>query len=146
MTSFFFKEVYIFKPKSSRYANSEKYLVCKGFKKYNMMDFKDRIIQIFRLLENKNVDGINIERFLKKEIPLIYKEKIEEINVLLGQQQIENINYTIYLISNYKYKKDRLETIKKKHVNMCIEWCIKYNIPYYENKKQNIFMRKSISG
>ena len=62
------------------------------------------------------------------------------MRILLGQQQIENINQTISLISNYKYKKDRLENIKKKHVDMCIEWCKKYNIPYYQQKKSNMFL------
>ena len=140
LCSYFFKEVYICKPRSSRYANSEKYLVCKYFKFSNMDQFKHRCVEILRLLENKNVDSIQIERFLKVKIPKIFMDKIEEINILLGQQQIENINQTISLISNYKYKKDRLENIKKKHVDMCIEWCKKYNIPYYQQKKNNMFL------
>jgi hypothetical protein len=54
--------------------------------------------------------------------------RIEEINVLLGQQQIENIATTVSLIQSKMY--DRLEAYKRANVQKCITWCERYNIPY----------------
>ena len=43
-----------------------------------------------------------ISKFFKFEIPYYYINKIEECNAILGQQQMENINYTINMIIVFK--------------------------------------------
>ena len=53
---------------------------------------------------------------------------MEEINAILGQQQIETISTTLNLIDNNKY--DRLENLKKNNIQKCIMWCQKYKRPY----------------
>ena len=78
----------------------------------------------------------NNENFLKRilniEIPYFFLNKLEEYNAIIGQQQIENIISTINLINNNS-KDDKLENIKNNNIQKCLQWCIKYKIPYYKN-------------
>ena len=80
-----------------------------------------------------------IQRFLNIPIPYIYINKLEDINAILGQQQLENILGTLYLLDNNK--SDKLDTIKKSNIQKCIQWCIKHKLPYNKNIQQlNIFL------
>ena len=75
------------------------------------------------------------------KIPYIFINKLEEINAILGQQQIDTIVSTIYLIDNNN-KNDKIEHMKKKNIQKCINWCQKHNIPY--NNIQNIHNNNNI--
>jgi len=67
----------------------------------------------------------------KFDLPYFFINKIEEINAIFGQQQIENIVTTLNLInSTNNNKTDKLETMKKNNVLKCISWCQKYNLSY----------------
>ena len=84
----------------------------------------------------------NIHSFLKREHDLIMISKLEEINAIFGQQQVENIAFTLGLIIN-RNKYDRIEQLKKCHINKCIDWCKKYNIPCdHTVEPENIFLQK----
>ena len=125
--TFFYNKVSISKPCTSRYANSEKYIVCKDFK-YICSDFLyDKIIKTFNYITNKRyiIDIINIE------VPLYYTIKINEINGVLAQQQIETIINTINLISNKS--NDKLNELKLKYIEKSIYWCKINNINYNSN-------------
>lgn len=94
--SAFYKNVYITKPKTSRYANSEKYIVCKKFILLNDSSIFPYLKMAFQkmMLTPKQF----IHRFLKFKIPSYFIYKIDEYNAIFGQQQIENIYQTIVLI------------------------------------------------
>ena len=124
--SFFYKDVTITKPATSRIANSEKYIVCENFKFKDTKPFFEVFYNIFLKYDLKNV---NINRFLNIEIPFIFLNKIKEINCILGQNQIENINTTIELILT-ENTDEKLECLAKKNITKCIDWCNKNNIPY----------------
>ena len=65
--------------------------------------------------------------------------KIEEYNAIFGQQQIENINATLNLIC-CKNKNERLENLKKNHIQKSIQWCDRNNIPHNKSSTPiNIF-------
>ena len=129
--SSFYECVHIIKPYTSRYANSEKYVVCKGFLYRNNSSFYDILYNAFVKMTTNNRKQ-NVKRFLN--IPLSYHFiiKMEEYNAIFGQQQLENIHYTISLIES-KYKTDKLEQIVKVNISKCIQWCIKYNIPHLKD-------------
>ena len=135
--SSFYEKVYITKPQTSRYANSEKYLVCKGFNgpKCNI---------IYPYLYNAFNKMINSEkvlhRFLKSPLTLLFITKIEEYNAIFGQQQIENIHYTLSLIDSEK-KDEKLITLLKNNVKKSIDWCTKYGVLYNSiNFTTNVFI------
>jgi 23S rRNA U2552 (ribose-2'-O)-methylase RlmE/FtsJ len=126
--SSFYEKVYITKPQTSRYANSEKYVVCKGF----IFDGNEEFLPFFRAAFTKMAslsDETHITRFLKTSLSNFFTTRIEEYNAIFGQQQIENIYYTISLIEN-KHKNEKIDTLIKQNTQRCINWCIKYNIPH----------------
>ena len=118
-----YEKVYILKPNTSRFANSEKYIICKNFKLDNSISIVNKLSTFYDYL---NSDYI-IKRFLNIDIPYLYKNRLEELNAIFGQQQIENITTTFNLIENKKL--DKLELYKKNNINKCINWCQKFNIP-----------------
>ena len=129
-----YEKCYIIKPNTSRNANSEKYIVCKLFKPINTDKIISKLVSFFNFAHTKT-----IVRVLNINIPYLYINKLEDINAILGQQQLENILYTLHLLDNNK--SDKLEVIKKNNIQKCIQWCIKNSLPYYKNINQsNVFI------
>ena len=136
LLSSLYKKVYIVKPNTSRVANSEKYIVCKGFNGEHSKLMKNIISQYHKLKENDYITSI-----IESNIDLYYLNKLEEYNAIFGQQQIENISSTLNLMA-FGSKNDKLDMYKKNNVHKCIQWCEKYNIPHNKSQStQNIFMR-----
>jgi 23S rRNA U2552 (ribose-2'-O)-methylase RlmE/FtsJ len=126
LLSSFYKTVYITKPQSSRYANSEKYVVCKDF----LYDYSDDFRPMLRATFDAILDNDEATEFhLFRHNPLIFTSKLEEYNAIFGQQQIENINYTLSLIEK-KNKAEKIEHLNRQNIQKCVQWCIKYNVPY----------------
>jgi 23S rRNA U2552 (ribose-2'-O)-methylase RlmE/FtsJ len=122
----FYTTITITKPCTSRVANSEKYIVCENFKFEDTSGYFNTLYKIFN---DYDLKSCNITSLIKTDIPCIFINQVTEINYILGQSQIENINSTIDLINNNN--PDKLESIKKKNIAKCIEWCVKNNIPYH---------------
>ena len=130
-----YEKIYIIKPHTSRIANSEKYVICKYFKIDNTYNLINCLSKFFPIINS----DCYIERFLNIDIPYIYINKLEDINAVIGQQQIENIITTLYLLDNNRL--DKLDTIKKNNIQKCIHWCIKHKMPYNKNIQQlNMFL------
>ena len=132
--SSFYEKVYIMKPNTSRYANSERYIVCIGFLYDNHTAFYPYISAAFQKLDK------NVHRFLNILISNIFLKKIEEYNAIFGQKQIQNIHFTLSLIEN-KPKHDKLESLIQTNIDKCMDWCERYNLPYnVMNGPTNIFL------
>lgn len=139
LLSSLYKHVYIMKPQTSRYANSERYIICKG---YNLDENKERIEYIIKKLYD-NFDHLNsklyVETIFNFKCSRAFISKIEEINIIIGKKQIENITTTLNLMSNKNI--DKIDYYKRKHMQKCIKWCEKYNIRFHKNiKTTNIFL------
>ena len=129
-----YEQVTIIKPNTSRFANSEKYIVCKGFRNSNTLEF---VKQFYKILQYQEPICGSLFDF---ELAYLFTNKIEEFNAILGQQQIDTIVSTIYLIDNNN-KYDKIEHMKKKNIQKCIAWCQKYNIPYNNTiQSNNLFL------
>lgn len=127
--SSFYENVYIVKPHTSRYANSEKYLVCKGFIFKSCTPFYPYLHRSFETM-SAAPDTHNASRFLNCKLPLHFLTKVNEYNSVFGQQQLENIYYTVTLIKK-KTKYDKIETIIRNNIQKCQNWCTKHNIPHH---------------
>ncbi len=130
-----YEKVYFVKPNTSRYANSEKYIVCKN---YRLEDSTKILQKLFQL--HLDISGNkSIKRIFTLPVPYLLTNKIEEYNAIFGQQQIESISNTLNLIDNNKY--DKLENQKKMNIQKCKQWCQKYKLPYHKNIiSNNIFL------
>ena len=124
--SAFYKSVYITKPNTSRYANSEKYVVCKNFLFANVSSF---VPALRNCLVNVISSKTHIHRFLTCSISSCYLNKIEEYNAIAGQQQIEYIQQTISLMDN-KHNNDKIETLVRVNTQKCVNWCISHDVPH----------------
>jgi len=140
LLSSLFDKVYILKPNSSNITTFDKYIVCKNF---NYNENKNRYLKLnyYRLLiflkklENKYIDSI-----FDFSISYYFKNKLEDINIIIGQQQIDSLDLIINLLKN-KNREDKIETIKKLNIQKAVSWCEKYKIPYNKfSEKINIFL------
>jgi len=126
LLSSFYEKVYITKPQTSRYANSEKYIVCKNFLGIEINTVYPYLRKSF---ENTLSYDSNMFRLLTIPLPLLFTTKIEEYNAIFGQQQIENIHYTLSLMDS-KNQQEKLASLMKSNVKKSTEWCIRYNVLY----------------
>lgn len=135
LLSTMYRKVYISKPCASRIANSEKYIICQDFLLDDVSEIMKKFIESYENIKENNY----LSNILNIEIPYFFIVKLEDINAIFGQQQIENISATINLIENTKQEK--LEIIKKNNINKCISWCQKYGLLHNKNiPSSNIFL------
>ena len=146
-----YEKVYIIKPNASNITSFDKYIVCKNFiidenKKEVYKDYYFKLAQIINIYSqsiniysqsNKNT---NILSIIDNEIPLYFINKINDVNIIIGQQQLETIDQIINILNN-KNKEEKIENIKKTNIQKCILWCEKFKIPYNKfSEKINIFL------
>jgi hypothetical protein len=82
----------------------------------------------------------SIHSILPYALPIYFVNKIEEANIMVGHQQLYVMDQLISIIKN-KNIDEKLETLKKFHIQKCIQWCDKYKIPYNKClEKVNIFL------
>ena len=141
LLSTFYEKVVLMKPYTSRYANSEKYVICKKFKYDNISDLHKKFIGILSFFNGFDFDKYKINSILDVPIQNYYINSINEINSIFGNQQIENILNTIKIITHKDKKQEKIYNLKCQNVQKCINWCIKNEIPYSKsNISSNIFI------
>jgi 23S rRNA U2552 (ribose-2'-O)-methylase RlmE/FtsJ len=142
LLSLFYKKIYIVKPYTSRYANSEKYVVCLDFMKPLTKPLKMKFWSILKILKSIDFNTYNISSILDIKHNLYFMNNIEEINIILGQRQIENILFTIKMIKNKDKYNERIAKFKSNNIQRCIKWCENNNID--TNKFKEIISPKNI--
>jgi hypothetical protein len=130
----FYEKTHIVKPQTSRYANSEKYIVCVGFLYKDSAEYFPHFRTCFEKMVSMKDD--NCLRFLKSQTNYGFLQKLEEYNAIFGQKQIQNIHYTFSLMDS-KGKNDKIDVLIKMNLKKSVDWCIKYKIQY------NIFSTNS---
>ena len=145
-----FEKVYVIKPNTSNITSYEKFIVCKGFilnEKVSLY-YSNYYNQINDFLNehfssSSSSENTFIKYIIQKDLPCYFTNRIDDINIINGQQQLETTNQVINILKN-KNRDIKLENIKKINIQKCIQWCEKYNIP--SNKfleKTNIFLREN---
>lgn len=132
-----YEKLHIYKPDTSRPANSERYIICKGFRA--QVDYS--VVKCLANTLEKMRQGWKPRRFISEDVPLAFKTTIQEINAIFGQMQIDAISSTINLIrSGFS---DRIDTILRTNTRRCMRWCTRHNLPissvivkYYNKDKQ----------
>ena len=127
--SLLYDELIITKPYTSRPANSEKYVIGKGFK-----GISDELLdKLYYIIENWDIlDFKERIEILNSKISCRFLEIISDYNFLNAADQIEMINKTLTLI-NMSYNKDEITKNRKIQSKKAIQWCKKYNISINEN-------------
>jgi hypothetical protein len=89
----------------------------------------EKLLIFLNNFENLHDDNLSVSYFVKDEIPYYFINKIEEANIIVGQQQLESLDQIVSILKN-KSKEDKIETLKKNNLQKCVHWCEKYRIPY----------------
>jgi hypothetical protein len=136
-----YEKVFIVKPTISNITKGERYIICKSFnsnylEETNILNkIEDKIIKI--LLDK---DSSNIHSIINNDIPYYFLSKLEESNVVIGQQQLEAYDQIINIFKN-KNREDKLDLLKRNHIQKCILWCEKNQLPHNKFIEQiNIFL------
>lgn len=139
-----FEKIYIVKPNSNNITSFEKYIICKNYiNDETIIDYYKNFYHIIQntlkiYLNNQNTHFIS--SLLKTEIPCYFLNKLDDMNIIIGQQQLESLNSIISIMKN-KNKEDKLDLIKKTNIQKAINWCEKFKIPYNKfTEKTNIFL------
>lgn len=141
LLSSLYDKVYLTKPNTNNITTLDRYLVCKSFQHgessltYLKMNAV-RLIVFLRKLE----EGHHIHRLIDGDIPYYFKNKMDDLNIIIGQQQIEALDQIISLFKN-KNKGDKIENLKKSNIQKSVHWCEKHKIPCNKfAEKINIFL------
>jgi 23S rRNA U2552 (ribose-2'-O)-methylase RlmE/FtsJ len=117
-----YDKVHVTKPLTSRPANSEKYIVCKGFKGIdeNYLNKLFIIINSWDYIEENKMELVNIFDNINTD----YFDKIRLYNTKYFNIQISSIESTLNYINN-KCDKEKQKQIKKQ-VTAAFSWCKQY--------------------
>ena len=145
----FYEKTYIIKPSTSNIILFDKYIVCKNFlllnqsfEIYNLYESKfSQVIQYYTDMKTNNSHPKqNIISIIDYQLPSLFINKIDDINIIIGQQQLEAIDQFINLFKN-KNKNEKIEYIRKNNIQKAVHWCEKFKIPYNKFlEKTNIFL------
>lgn len=142
LLSSLYEKIYICKPNTNNIVTFDRYIVCKNFlynqESNNYLKFNYfKLIIFLKRLENKNVISI-----LDFNIPYYFKNKIDDLNIIIGQQQLDALDQIITIYKNKnKNKNDKIEIIKKGNIQKSVSWCEKFKIPCNKfAEKTNIFL------
>lgn len=144
LLSCFYEKINIVKPNTSRYANSEKYIVCKNFnyEGKNLQQINQKLYNILYVINKIDFNVLFIHSILEIEYNLHFKNQMEELNIILANQQIENIQHTIRLIENNERKNEKMQQLQHNNIQKCIQWCLRNNIGYNRlTQTTNIFKK-----
>ena len=137
-----YDKIYVIKPSTSNIATFEKYIVCKNFlfgcKKGEHN--KQMCNELFKITKLGLAVDCNILSFVDTEIPAYFCNKMDDINIIIGQQQLESLDQTINILKN-RNRDDKIEMIKKSNVSKSIQWCEKFKISHHKfTDKVNMFL------
>jgi hypothetical protein len=160
-----FDKVQLVKPLVNNIVYPELYLVCKdklveplmnnNFNQLNedcnvkvfLDELEKNIHLLFLILTNYNIENIYIKSIIQLNenidcLPYLFINKIEELNSIYGQQQLEILDQIINIYKN-KSRDEKMEFIKKNHIQKCIQWCEKNQLPHNKFIEKNIFLSNS---
>lgn len=126
-----YESISFIKPSTSRQSNSEKYIVCRGFKGYNK--------QLINLMCHNFENTI-----LPIQLPDEFIDMIEKYHKQFINHQMKRIDTTLQLISQRR----NLDKPSKQQIHLAIEWCKKYEISinktcYYLSSNSRVTKRSN---
>jgi hypothetical protein len=137
-----FEKVFLIKPSISKVTKGERFIICKGMDIDTVSHTKllQQLNKYFKELPINTLSNNNIHSIIENSIPYYFSNKIEETNAVIGQQQLEAYDQIINILKN-KNKDDKIEMLKRTHIQKCIQWCEKNQLPHNKFvERVNIFL------
>lgn len=121
-----YQTVHIYKPSTSRPANSEKYIIASGFKGIDLVYFNE-LLAVVALWEQIHKKGLHmIDVF--DVIPYPFYQSMKEYNTSCYQVQKIFINKTLNIITK-KCSISYVRHLLDNQIQNAINWCYRYKIP-----------------
>jgi len=139
-----YDKIYLVKPSISNITKGERYLICKGFNEN--LNNQNKILEnveeqlISKMNNSELMSNQFINSIIDNELPYYLLNRLEESNLVIGQQQLEAYDQIINIFKNNN-REEKIESLKRSHIQKCIQWCEKNQLPH--NKfidKTNIFL------
>ena len=158
-----FEKTLVVKPNTSDITSFDKYIILQKlrlnqyyfdlFNNYNTV-LTEFIKNYYNEIDINNLNNVNstnlilnrqkiqnIQTIIKPELPMYFLNKIDDINIIVGQQQLEAVNQIINMLKS-KNIEDRIEIMKKNNIQKSVNWCEKFKIPCNKfSDKINIFFQ-----
>lgn len=136
-----FEKTMIIKPNISDITSFDKYIILQKFKmNHNEFDlFYNYKTSLNEFIKNYDINEFNIQNIIDNNLPYYFLNKIDDINIIIGQQQLDIINQIISILKS-KNIEEKMEVLKKNNIQKSINWCEKFKIPCNKfSDKINIF-------
>jgi 23S rRNA U2552 (ribose-2'-O)-methylase RlmE/FtsJ len=140
LLSSFYEETYLYKPFFSRTSNSEKYIVCKGFK-YEQKSIDKKLKSLENILENMNSMKFVFDIYPDLEIPHDYLDKFKFINTKIANQQQIMINDIVSYIKENNYYGEKYHSYRENQIAATKWWVSSFYPPsnnLYEKNKDEV--------
>ena len=144
LLSSFYNETYIYKPSFSRPSDSERYLICKGFKYDQKKDstlLNKRIKSLQNILEKMNSLKFVFDIYPNLQIPQSFINKIKFINIKIANPQQIMINEIIKYIKENNYFGDKYHIFREKQIDATKWWVGNFYPPsknlFEKNKEES---------
>jgi len=138
----FYEESYISKPYTSRPSNSEKYLVCKGFKyDQSSKDLQNKIAKLEEVLEEFNTEQHVNDIFTSFDLPEEFLNLFKTISTSIANGQQIEINKMIDYINGNNYYGTKYHKYREDQINATQYWKDTFypiNNKLYTEKKEFI--------
>jgi hypothetical protein len=158
LLSTFYENVYIYKPFFSRDTNSEKYIICKGFKYDTSSDILQKnILYLEETLKKCDTNKFINDIFPKFELSNEYINIFKYINIIIANIQQIMINKVVTYIKSNNYFGDEYHMYRDKQIEANKWWIDKFltdelkdNISLvketikYNESELNLFIKKLI--
>lgn len=128
-----YEDVKIARPQTAPLDSSEKYVICQRFRgdSGELLPVLRHSLHHALQLHQRNQ---TILRFLHPQviIPKYFVQRIEEMNAVLGQPQLENLHYTYSQLNKHTSPYHRVnDQIVRQNIGKCIQWCNEHGIPHF---------------
>jgi hypothetical protein len=139
-----YDKIFLVKPSISNITNGDRYLICKGFNE-NLLNQSKLVSNIdekiiLKMSNNELMCNSCITSIIENELPYYLLNKIEESNLVIGRQQLEAYDQIINIFKN-KNREEKVENLKRIHIQKCIQWCEKNQLPHNKfTDNVNIFL------
>lgn len=143
LLSSFYQKTYIIKPIINNVSTFYKYIICKNFiddpSSISQQNQRTHYYEKFNYYLDKMKDfqkkesdlPLYISSLFDYSLPCYFITKINDININIGQQQLDIIQQMILFFKNKN--KEKINQLIKIHIYKCMKWCDKFKIPYNTN-------------
>ena len=144
LLSSFYEECYIYKPYFSRTSNSEKYVVCKGFKYDQKKDNKvlePKLKSLEKVLEDMNSLKYVFDIYPELVVPKEYLNRFKFMNIKIANPQQIMINDIVTYIKENNYYGEKYHTYREKQIEATKWWVANFYPPsnnLYEKNKEDL--------